>query len=190
MIIYIHGFGSSGEGQKAKQFRDYYRSVGEPFVAPSLSYVPELAIKTLEEMIEHCGEKVSLIGSSLGGYYATYLAERAEVEKVVLINPSVYPLKTLTRVLGDAPNFYDGSTFSWQESHLEMLKRYERQIDAYRHKFLVLLQRGDEVLDYREAVAKYEGCKVIVEDGGNHSFEGIGRYFEQIRNFFGSSNPT
>lgn len=184
MIIYIHGFGSSGEGQKAKHFRDYFHTIGEPFIAPSLSYVPELAIGTLEEMIASCNEEVYLIGSSLGGYYATYLSERAEVRRVVLINPSVYPLKTLTRALGDAPNFYDGSTFRWQEKHLEMLKAYQVCTSLNREKFMVLLQKGDEVLDYREAVTKYEGCEVIVEEGGNHSFEGIERYFEYICDFF------
>ena len=71
MIIYIHGFGGSGEGSKAKAFRNYFASIKEPFIAPSLSYVPELAIRTLEELIDAYPGEVSLIGSSLGGYYAT-----------------------------------------------------------------------------------------------------------------------
>ena len=83
MIIYIHGFGSSGEASKAKLFRKYFKSIGENFISPSLSYVPTLAIKTLEELIESYHEDVYLIGSSLGGYYSTYLSQKKEVKKVV-----------------------------------------------------------------------------------------------------------
>lgn len=97
MILYIHGFGSSGEGGKAKIFREHFRKRGVPFMAPSLSYVPELAIKTLEEIIEMC-EDITLIGSSLGGYYAIYLAEKYGL-KTVLINPAVRSSKTLKRAI-------------------------------------------------------------------------------------------
>jgi len=98
MIIYIHGFGGSGEGSKAKAFRKYFNSIGETFIAPSLSYVPELAIKTLEELIESYHGDVCLIGSSLGGYYTMYLAQKYNL-KAVLINPSISPVQTLQRSL-------------------------------------------------------------------------------------------
>lgn len=185
MIIYIHGFGGSGEGIKAKAFRKYFNAIGETFIAPSLSYVPELAITTLEELINSYIGEVYLIGSSLGGYYTTYLAKKMYVKKAVLINPSVHPIETLQRALGDAPNFYDESYYSWNETHLEMLKKYEKNISEYKHKLMVLVQKGDELLDYREAVEKYEGCRMIVEEGGNHGFKGIERHFETIREFFG-----
>lgn len=185
MIIYIHGFGGSGEGSKAKAFRKYFESIGETFIAPSLSYVPELAIKTLEELINSYKGEVYLIGSSLGGYYTTYLAKKMYVKRAVLINPSVHPTETLSRAIGHAPNFYDESCYSWNETHLEMLKKYEKNIDAYKHKLMILLQKGDELLDYREAEEKYEGCRTVIEEGGNHGFEGIERHFENIRAFFG-----
>lgn len=184
MIIYIHGFGGSGEGSKAKAFRKYFESIGETFIAPSLSYVPELAIKTLEELINSYKGEVYLIGSSLGGYYTTCLAKKMYVKKAVLINPSVYPAKTLQRAIGNAPNFYDGSHYSWSETHIGMLGKYEKNIDDCKHKFMVLLQKGDELLDYREAAEKYDGCEMIVEEGGSHGFDGIERHFETIREFF------
>ena len=70
MIIYIHGFGGSGQGSKAKLLCEYFKSIEEDFIAPSLSYVPELAISTLQELIESYHGEVYLIGSSLGGFYA------------------------------------------------------------------------------------------------------------------------
>ena len=184
MIIYIHGFGGSGEGNKAKAFRKYFNAIGETFIAPSLSYVPELAIKTLEELINSYKGEVYLIGSSLGGYYTTYLAKKMYVKKAVLINPSIHPINTLQKAVGNAPNFYDGSYYGWSKKHLEILKKYQSDIDAYKEKLMVLVQKGDELMDYREAVQKYEGCCMIVEEGGNHSFEGIERHFETIREFF------
>ena len=188
MIIYIHGFGGNGEGSKAKLFREYFKSIGEDFIAPSLSYVPQLAIQTLEELIASYHGDVYLIGSSLGGFYATYLSQMKEVKKVVLINPATSPIKTLKRAIGNAPNFYDSSYFKWDESHLKMLEKYvvefPQGVWTMREQFMVLLQKGDELLDYRDAQKKYKESKLILEDGGSHSFDGIERHFENIRAYF------
>ncbi len=181
MIIYIHGFGSHGLGSKANAFRNYFKDKGEAFIAPSLSYVPDLAIQTLEELIESYDD-VKLIGSSLGGYCTLYLAQRYGL-KAVLINPSIYPYITLKKVLGEAPNFYDESYFSWQESHLEMLKLYKTD-RVNQENIMLLLQKGDETLDYREAKAKLPNAKQSVEEGGSHSFDGIERYFVEVEKFF------
>ena len=179
MIIYIHGFGSSGEGHKAKQFREYFKEDG--FIAPSLSYIPDLAIKTLEELIESYDGDVKLIGSSLGGFYSLYLGEKYNLQ-VVLINPSVYPFITLKKVLGNAPSYHDISTFTWMESHIEMLKKYEVEIIDEK-KVMLLLQKGDETLDYMNAVNKLPGAKLILEEGGSHSYDCIERHFQVIREF-------
>ena len=180
MIIYIHGFGSSGQGHKAKQFREYFKEDG--FIAPTLSYIPHLAIETLEELIESYTCDVELIGSSLGGFYALYLAKKHKL-KVVLINPSIYPYLTLKKVLGNALSFYDESSFTWMQTHIEMLKKYE--VDASnQEECIVFLQKGDETLDYKEAVKKLPMAEKIIEDGGSHSFDSIERYFEKIKNFF------
>lgn len=183
MTIYIHGFGSSGQGGKAKLFRQYYQNIGEPFIAPSLSYVPELAISTLEELIDSY-DYVNLIGSSLGGYYAIYLAEKYQL-RAVLINPAVQSSKTLKRAVdltGLALNYYDGSHFGWQESHLEMLKSYAVE-DAVSDKYLLMLQKGDDVLDYQEAMTKVPHSTMVIEEGGTHTFEGIEQHLGMIRDF-------
>lgn len=181
MTIYIHGFGSSGEGTKAKLFRQYYKSINEPFIAPSLSYIPTLAIQTLEELIESYNGEVKLIGSSLGGYYAIYLSEKYNV-KAVLISPAIFPYNSLERALGQALSFYDASHFQWIEFHLENLKKYEIEVIC-KENFMALLQTGDEVLDYKEAADKFADANLIVEEGGNHGFENIEKYFEEIRDF-------
>ena len=181
MIIYIHGFGGSGEGSKAKAFREYFKEKSEGFIAPSLSYVPELAIKTLEELIESYDEEVSLIGSSLGGFYTTYLSQKYKI-KAVLLNPSIFPYKTLENYMGDAPNFYDNSSFTCNENHIKMLENYIQK-DIDNSKFMLLVQKGDELLNPQEALDKFKDATVIAEEGGNHGFEGIENHFDTIREF-------
>ena len=182
MILYIHGFGSHGEGSKAKVLRKFFQQKNEKFFAPSLSYIPDLAIATLQEFLDTCHEDVSLIGSSLGGYYAMYLSTHPKIKRVVLINPSVYPYITLKRVVGNAPSFYDESSFAWLPSHLGMLKKF-KQSTLESSKFLLLTQKGDELLNFKEAVTKLNGAKMVIEEGGNHGFEGIERHFETLINF-------
>jgi predicted esterase YcpF (UPF0227 family) len=180
MIIYIHGFGSSGKGKKAKLFRDYFKKRGIPFIAPSLSHIPDLAIDTLRDLVENFTD-VKLIGSSLGGYYALYLSHKYNI-KATLINPSVKPYLTLQLAIPYAVNYYDLSSFEWNKSYIEMLKKFDiHEIDE--KKILLMLQKGDEVLDYNEALEKLPNANLIIEDGGDHSFIGIERYFERVESF-------
>jgi uncharacterized protein len=183
MIIYIHGFSGSGEGVKAIAFREYFKSEGDSYIAPSLSYVPDLAIKTLEELIESYGRDVKLIGSSLGGFYSMYLANKYNL-KAVLINPSIHPYITLEKVLGSTPSFYDDSSFTWTGSHIKMLEKYETKVQN-QTSFMLLIQKGDELLDYKEAVSKLPDANIVAEDGGDHSFVGIERHFDGVRGFLG-----
>lgn len=181
MILYIHGFGSSGHGGKATLFREYFE---EEVLAPSLSYVPNLAIDTLEQIIElllQKGENVGLVGSSLGGYYSIYLACKYDL-KAVLINPAIYPYKTLDKI-GMAINYYDGTSFEVTSEHINQLKFLEVNDIENQENFLTLLQTDDEVLDFNEAAEKLSNSELIIEEGGNHSFENIESYFRKIGNF-------
>ncbi|AFL67384.1 YqiA/YcfP family alpha/beta fold hydrolase [Sulfurospirillum barnesii] len=185
MIIYIHGFGSSGEASKAKLLRAYCQENKIRFIAPSLPTIPDLAIKTLSELIESYqdSEPVYLIGASLGGYYALYLGDKYAL-KTVLINPAINAPETLERAIGHGVNYYDNSSYEWNESHLEMLESYEIE-EPNVENILLLLQKGDEVLDYEEALDVLEGAKLILEEGGTHGFEGLERHFESIKRFLG-----
>jgi len=186
MILYIHGFGGTGLGVKASIFREHYKD--KDFIAPSLSYVPDLAIATLEEMIDQFmnrdNKSVELMGSSLGGYYAIYLSNKYNIPSV-LINPSTNPTYTLDSSKVGGLNYYDQSNFEWNSGHVDMLKKYEvKEPKSKLH--LLLTQKGDETLDYSKAVEKLEGAKMIIEEGGSHSFEAIEQHFQLIEDFFSS----
>ncbi len=181
MIIYIHGFGSSGVGGKATLLKEHFTN---KIILPSLSYVPFLAIHTLEQLIEmllNRGEKVGLVGSSLGGYYSIYLANKYDL-KVVLINPAITPYKTLDKI-GMATNYFDLSSFEVTQEHMQALRTLEVEHINKEENFTVLLQKGDELLNYEDAIKKLPNANLKIEEGGNHSFEGIERHFDEIQNF-------
>ena len=185
MILYIHGFASSGYASKAQKFKEYFE---EDILTLSLPTIPNLAVNNLEQIIEAFldkGEKVNLIGSSLGGFYSIYLANKYNL-KAVLINPAVYPWGTLDRYeeVEFVENYYDNSRFEFNHSHIISLKNYDVQSLSNPENIMTLLQTEDEVLDYTQAQEKLYETNIEIEEGGNHSFVGIERYFRKIDSFF------
>lgn len=182
MIIYIHGFGGSGLGYKGSLIRKEFASY--KVIAPTLSYLPSLAIDTLEQLIESYlpYETVYLIGSSLGGYYALYLANKYNI-KAVLINPATNPMKLLKQMIGFAINYGDLSKFEWNEAHIKMLEPYQILTPKY-HLYFLLAQKGDELIDWKEASDYLVNSKQLIVDGGDHSFVGIENHTKEILEFF------
>ncbi len=154
------------------------------FACPDLDHRPTRAIAQLEALL--VGEKsasVALIGSSLGGYYATYLAEQHGV-RAALINPAVRPYDGLRPYLGPQRNLYTGVQYDFTAQHLGALRALEVSRVTPEH-YLLLVTTGDEVLDYRMATAKYNGCEQIVVEGGDHGFSGFVDYLDRVLAFCG-----
>lgn len=190
MIIYIHGFASSGFGNKARHFRQYCTEQHLAYLAPSLPTIPELAIQNLCDLIETLQphEPVHLIGSSLGGYYGLYLAHRYGL-KLALINPAVQPSATLEDLTGFTTHFHDGSQFEWTTAHTQQLVDLAvPATEALQQRCLLLVQTGDETLNYRQAVDYLPQAQQVVEPGGDHGFQGIERHSAHIMQFFNASN--
>jgi len=183
MVLYIHGFAGSGLGVKAKMVREFFTPEA---LAPSLPCVPDLAVDTLDQILRGARRRnlpAGLVGSSLGGYYALYLAERYKLP-AVLINPSIRPWETLAAHTGTVTHYYDGTRFLYEPRHLEALKRYYIPRPTRQERYLLMLQSGDEVLDYRVALEHLPRAQRIVEEGGDHSFAGFERHLPRIREFF------
>ena len=173
-ILYLHGFGSCGESQKSNALKEYFGR--EAVIAPDLFYAPKDAIAQLEEIIQR--EDIGLlIGSSLGGFYATFLAEKFALP-TILLNPSVEPWITLKPYIGWQERFCDGERFAFKASYIDDLKALRTL--PLRSAYLVLLQSGDETLDYTVAKNYYKRHRVVVECGGNHRFENIEDYLCMI----------
>ncbi|MFT7879660.1 MAG: YqiA/YcfP family alpha/beta fold hydrolase [Sulfurimonas sp.] len=179
-MLYLHGFASCGEGNKSSTLAGYFGN--ETLLRPDLPYAPQEAIEMLSKLIPE--ERPSLlVGSSLGGFYATYFAEKFHIP-AVLINPSCKPWETLADYVGWQERFCDGERFAFKQLYLHQLERFS--VLPRRSRYLVLLQSEDEVLDYHVAKEQYKAQRVIVEYGGNHRFENIHEYLSMIESFMKS----
>ena len=176
-ILYLHGFSSCGEGNKSSALKRYFGN--DALVSPDLPPSPFDAIATAEEIL-NASDFDLIIGSSLGGFYATYLAEKY-VKKAVLLNPSTQPWETLAPYVGWQKRFCDEEIFEFKSVYLEQLKVLRSSPE--KGQYLLLLQSGDEVLDYTKAQSLYNTHRIIVEYGGNHRFENIDDYLSMIENF-------
>ena len=170
-IVYLHGFCSSPSSTKARLLAAALdsRGLGDRLFCPALSHVPAEAMAQAEAIIAaQRGRPLTLVGSSLGGYYASWLAEKHDL-RAVLINPAVVAPVSLDTLVGTQTNLHTGESFEFTAEHIAQL----RNLEAPRitpERYLLLVETGDEVLDYRQAVARYAGCRQIVLDGGDHSF--------------------
>lgn len=184
MILYLHGFCSSPHSHKALALKARMKCLGRgtEFACPALSHVPKVAISQAETLIEQSGKAVTLVGSSLGGYYATWLADRHDL-RAVLVNPAVLAPLTLSEFLGPQTNFHSGECFDFTAEHVEQLRRLDVPRLSDPARFWVLLEQGDEVLDYRHAVTRYAGARQTVLPGGGHGFTRWESYLDDVIRF-------
>lgn len=185
-LLYLHGFNSSPQSHKAQLITQYMheRDSLNLLVCPQIPAVPEQARSFLEQLVEEMStdHQLSFVGSSLGGYYATYLAEKYS-GSAVLINPSVRPYETLRAYLGENKLYFDNTRWHFDESHIQQLKDMDVARITEPERYFVLLQTGDETLDYREAEMKYKDAECIIEQGGDHSFVDLERFIPKIMRF-------
>ena len=187
MLLYIHGLNSSPASFKANLLKRRLESMGRgaEFSAPALPDRPRAAAALLEgEVAAHPG--AALVGSSLGGFYATWLAERHGL-KAVLVNPAVRPYEGLRQFLGAQQNLHTGERYELTQAHLTELSALEVSAISRPERYLLMVETGDEVLDYRHAVKRYHGCRQMVIEGGDHAFRDFGEYLDAALEFCGVS---
>ena len=186
MIIYLHGFNSSPQSHKAQVLARFMteRGLGAHCACPALPALAAGAIAAIEAlMARHAGARFCFLGSSLGGYYATYLAEKHGA-KAVLVNPAIDPHIGLRAYLGEQKNLHTGEPYPLTEAHLRAWRSlWVPRITPSR--YLLFVETGDEVLDYRRAVARYQGAEQVVIEGGDHSLQSFPRHLPRILAFAG-----
>jgi uncharacterized protein len=184
LIVYLHGFNSSPQSHKAQVFGRYMsqRGLADQYACPALPPRADAAIGTVRDLVN--GKKdVCYIGSSLGGFYATHMVE-TRGGKAVLINPAIDPHLGLRAYLGPQKNLYTGETYELTEAHVREWERlYAPRISPER--YLLLVETGDEVLDYRRAVERYAGAEQVVVQGGDHTLQSFPRHLPRILEFAG-----
>ncbi len=184
MILYLHGFNSAPASRKARTMEKYLeeRGLERLFNCPPLPDRPGEAIALAESLLEgHDPDEVTIVGSSLGGFYATWLAEKHAC-RAILIQPAVFPHAGLEPYLGKQKNLYTGVEYELTKAHLEGWRSLcVDKVDSER--YLLLLETGDEVLDYREAVQKYEGARMVIRQGGDHMLQSFAEHLPRMLEF-------
>jgi predicted esterase YcpF (UPF0227 family) len=149
------------------------------YACPALPPLAADAIRAIEKLAPDAS--TCFLGSSLGGFYATYLAEKHDA-RAVLVNPAIDPHIGLRAYLGPQSNLHTGEPYELTEAHLREWQRlYVPRITP--HRYLLLVETGDEVLDYRRAVARYAGAEQRVVEGGDHSLQSFPRHLPRIVEF-------
>jgi len=185
MIVYLHGFNSAPASHKARATQAYMaaRGLGSKFLCPALPDQPAAALAVIEGALAQAGAGATLVGSSLGGFYATWFAQTRKL-RAVLINPAITPHLGLEAYLGENRNLYTNAPYQLTRAHLDEWRAlYCEQVDPER--YLLLLETGDEVLDWRAAAAKYAGARSVIRDGGDHTLKSFPEHLPRILAFAG-----
>ena len=158
------------------------RGRADEFVAPVLPHSPAAAAALLAELA-HAHPQAVLVGSSLGGYYATWLAEKFLL-RAVLVNPAVRPYDLLAGYVGPQKNLHTAEDYAFTPQHVAELRALELETITP-ERYLLMVETGDEVLDYRRAVEKYRGARQLVIEGGDHGFSDFADYLDRVLAFAG-----
>lgn len=186
-ILYAHGFKSSSRSRKVTQLREYIqaRGIAARLITPDLSFEPAVALAQLLGACENIKTgDLTIIGSSLGGFYAVVLAEKLGC-RAVLLNPSIRPFDTLQQYLGVQTNIHTGEKFEFNSTQITQLEAMFAPHITQPSRYLLLVETGDEVLDYSAAVDYYQGAKQLVIPGGDHELKSFPQHIETVLQFAG-----
>ncbi len=185
-LLYLHGFNSSPHSFKARQTGQWLAQQHPAirFICPLMAPRPDQASAAILEATAGIDWTQTLVmGSSMGGFYATWVADRFDC-KGVLINPAVKPWFGREYLLGEQTNFHTGERHEMRQQDIDNFAHYGVATIRRPDNLWVLLQTGDEVLDYRHAEEFYQGCRLTIEQGGDHSFQHFDRYLPDIIRFW------
>lgn len=190
-LLYIHGFLSSPQSHKAIQVADWLKD-NRPdlrYHCPFLTPYPERTRATLEQIVAASQpDPLYLVGSSLGGFWATWLAEKYDL-KAVLINPAVKLSVFKSEYINtELKNYHTDDTYYLTDAHVEHFQKINTPQISRKGNYWLMVQTGDETLDYRLAVTKYSGCRQLIEHGGDHSFQNFDRHIPAIIEFLEESS--
>ena len=184
-LVYLHGFRSSPQSFKARLLADRMaeRGLASRFVCPQLPASPAAAIeRVLRDIAPQAAD--TLVGSSLGGYYATWLAERCGC-RAVLLNPAIFPARDLAAHTGAQRMYHSDDEFVFEPRYLDELARLQVDAPTRPQRYLLVAAKGDELLDWREMVARYPGAPTILLEGGDHGLSDFDTLAGRVLEFAG-----
>jgi predicted esterase YcpF (UPF0227 family) len=189
VILYLHGFRSSPTSFKARMVAGRLAELGraDELVCPQLPASPKaamaLALALIADMkLGDPARELAIVGSSLGGYYATWLAERIGC-RAVLLNPAVRPLDSLEQHVGVTTAFHSDEPFEFKQEYIAELGELAIGQITRPERYFLIAATGDEVLDYRTMVSHYAGARQTIIEGSDHGISEFADYVDDVLAF-------
>jgi predicted esterase YcpF (UPF0227 family) len=185
MILYLHGFRSSPHSFKAQVIQEQLHALGRDneYACPQLSGSPREAINVAMRIAHQVpAAELTLIGSSLGGYYATWMAEQLGC-KAVLLNPVVHAARDLEKHVGVTSAYHSNTPFEFKREYIDELKAISVSNITRPERYFLIAATGDEVLDWREMTAHFSGARQQIINGSDHGISDFRDYFDEVLAF-------
>ncbi|MES2130667.1 MAG: YqiA/YcfP family alpha/beta fold hydrolase [Pseudomonadota bacterium] len=182
MILYLHGFRSSPASFKARVMGQAMNAIGrlEELICPQLPASPKAALALVDTLVgRYPANELAIVGSSLGGYYATWLAERIGC-RAVLLNPAIVPQLDLEQHVGVTTAYHSDAPFEFKRAYIDELRALAVEKVTRPERYYLIAATGDEVLDYRHMVAHYEGAGQRIIDGSDHAIGEFAQYVDEV----------
>jgi uncharacterized protein len=185
VLIYLHGFRSSPSSAKATLIRARMEALGRAgeFVCPQLPASPRAAVDAA--MATRPGECDTVVGSSLGGFYATWVAERTGA-RCVLLNPSTDPVASIGPLVGTYTMFHSDEPFEFRREYVDELRAFYAGPITRPERYFLVAAKGDELLDWRDMVARYPGAKLRLLECSDHGISDFADYLDEVLEFAGT----
>ncbi|HLS16968.1 MAG TPA: YqiA/YcfP family alpha/beta fold hydrolase [Paenalcaligenes sp.] len=195
MFLYLHGFRSSPLSAKSQIMYGALQARGQAqrWHCPQLSTQPARAIEQCRQLINthhQPGQPLTIMGSSLGGFYATYLAEQWPNAQCVVLNPVVHAARDLAHYVGPLTNFHTNEPFEFTEADVAALAALEISQVTHPERYFLIAATGDELLDWREMAAHYAGAKQEIISGSDHGLSDFENYLPQVFAFLDGTDAA
>jgi uncharacterized protein len=185
-LLYLHGFRSSPQSFKARMLAAHMAShrADVHWWCPQLPPSPQAAMDLVMQGISQWPTgRMAVVGSSLGGFYATCVAERTGC-RAVLLNPAVDPARDLAKYIGEQTSWHDPQErFFFQPHYVQELRNLTVDAITQPARYLAILAKGDEVLDWREMQARYAQCPTRLLEGGDHALSDFADHLSTLLHF-------
>ncbi|ARP87963.1 YqiA/YcfP family alpha/beta fold hydrolase [Bordetella genomosp. 9] len=195
MILYLHGFRSSPASFKARMMADEMarRGLAADWRCPQLPASPraaaDLALALAREQLAELARRgiatpraLTVIGSSLGGYYATWVAEQLDC-KAVLLNPAVHAPRDLATQVGRQHMYHSGEPFEFRAEYVDELAALQVRGPTHPERYFLVAATGDELLDWREMRDWYSGCRQRIVQGSDHGLSDFAMWMPEVLAF-------
>jgi predicted esterase YcpF (UPF0227 family) len=188
LLVYLHGFRSSPRSSKAVMTAEGIKTMSIPehyfeWYCPQLLVSPRESMVMVEERIQHSdADRLVVIGSSLGGFYANYLAEKYSCKAVVL-NPAVRAARELAPHVGMMTAYDSDEPYDFRPEYIDELKTLQVEKISNPSRYFLMAAKGDELLDWQEMVDFYPGANHLVLEGSDHGISEYSNYLPQVLKF-------